>query len=69
VKLKPGTQLSLEELQRFCKGQIADYKIPRFLKIVDAFPMTVTGKIQKFVMRDTSTRELDRTLAQTIPTA
>ena len=69
VKLQPGTQLSLEELQRFCKGQIADYKIPRFLKIVDAFPMTVTGKIQKFVMRDTSTRELDRTLAQNIPTA
>ncbi len=69
VKLKPGAQLSLEELQGFCRGKIADYKIPRFLKVVDAFPMTVTGKIQKFVMREISTRELDRTDAQTIATA
>ncbi len=69
VKLKPGTRLSLEELQQFCKGKIADYKVPRFLKIVDAFPMTVTGKIQKFVMRKTSTTELDRADAQDIATA
>ncbi len=69
VKLRPGARLSLEDLQRFCKGRIADYKIPRFLKVVDAFPMTVTGKIQKFVMREISTRELDRTNAQHIATA
>jgi fatty-acyl-CoA synthase len=69
VKIKPGSGLTLEELQRFCKGKIADYKIPRFLKIVDAFPMTVTGKIQKFVMREISTRELRRTDADHIATA
>jgi fatty-acyl-CoA synthase len=69
LKLKPDAQLSLEELQQFCKGKIADYKIPRFLKIVDSFPMTVTGKIQKFVMRETSTRELGRSNAQDIATA
>jgi fatty-acyl-CoA synthase len=69
VKLKPGTQLSLEELQQFCRGKIADFKIPRFLRIVDGFPMTVTGKIQKFVMRDSSTRELARSHDDQIPTA
>lgn len=69
VKLRPGAELTLENLQSFCRGKIADFKIPRFLKIVDAFPMTVTGKIQKFVMREISTRELDRIDAQNAPTA
>jgi fatty-acyl-CoA synthase len=40
-------------------GQIAHYKIPRYIKFVDAFPMTITGKIQKFVMREQMKRELD----------
>src|SRR5215813_9002306 len=54
VKLRPGTELSLEELRDFCTGQIAHFKIPRYLRITDEFPMTVTGKVQKFVMRDVS---------------
>jgi fatty-acyl-CoA synthase len=58
VKLKPGEQLTEEEVKAFCKGKIAHYKIPRYVKFVDAFPMTVTGKIQKFLMRDQAVDEL-----------
>jgi fatty-acyl-CoA synthase len=58
VKLKDGAELTEEQIRRFCKGKIADFKIPRHLKFVDTFPMTVTGKIQKFVMRDISVKEM-----------
>ena len=58
VKLKPGAAATAEEIQGFCKGQIAHYKIPRYIKFVDAFPMTVTGKVQKFLMRDATIKEL-----------
>ena len=47
-----------EEMKEFCRGQIAHYKIPHYAKFVDAFPMTVTGKIQKFVMREQMMAEL-----------
>ena len=46
------------ELAAFCKGRIATYKIPRYWKFVDAFPMTVTGKIQKFRMREIAIQDL-----------
>ena len=65
VKLRDGERATPEEVQEFCKGQIAHYKIPRYIKFVDAFPMTVTGKIQKFVMRETTIRELGLTLQKT----
>jgi len=58
VKLKPGTSAGPEEIQGFCRDQIAHYKIPRYIKFVDAFPMTVTGKVQKFIMREQSMTEL-----------
>jgi fatty-acyl-CoA synthase len=58
VKLKPGASAAAEEIQTFCKGQIAHYKIPRYIKFVDAFPMTVTGKVQKFLMREATVKEL-----------
>jgi fatty-acyl-CoA synthase len=58
VKLKPGAAATAEEIQGFCKGQIAHYKIPRYVKFVDAFPMTVTGKVQKFLMREEMIKEL-----------
>jgi fatty-acyl-CoA synthase len=58
VRLKPGERATAEEIQTFCRGQIAHYKIPRYIRFVDAFPMTVTGKVQKFVMRETMIREL-----------
>ena len=47
-----------EEIRAFCQGQIAHYKIPRYIRFVDAFPMTVTGKVQKFLMREEMVREL-----------
>jgi fatty-acyl-CoA synthase len=58
VKLSPGQQLTEQELREFCTGQIAHFKIPRYLRITTEFPMTVTGKVQKFKMRDTSITEL-----------
>ena len=52
LQLRPGAVATPEEMREFCKGEIAHYKIPRYIVFVDEFPMTVTGKIQKFVMRD-----------------
>jgi len=59
VKLRPGQTLTLAELREFCAGKIAHYKIPRYLRITGEFPMTVTGKVQKYKMRDVSVAELD----------
>ena len=47
-----------DELRDFCRGRIAHYKIPRYVRFVDSFPMTVTGKVQKFLMRERMTAEL-----------
>lgn len=58
VKIKPGEQLTEDELRDYCRGQIAHYKIPRHIKFVEAFPMTVTGKVQKYLMRQTSIEDL-----------
>ncbi len=58
IMLKPGESATAEEIQAFCKGQIAHYKIPRYIKFTDAFPMTVTGKVQKFLMREHMVKEL-----------
>lgn len=58
VKLKPGESADAEEIRAFCRGQIAHFKIPRYVKFVEQFPMTVTGKIQKFLMRQQSIAEL-----------
>jgi len=69
VKPKPGTTLTQEELVRFCTGRISTFKIPRFWKFVDEFPMTVTGKIQKFRMREVAVAELGLQSAAAIRTA
>jgi fatty-acyl-CoA synthase len=58
VKLKTGEEASAEDIRQFCEGQIAHYKIPRYVRFVDGFPMTVTGKIQKYLMREEMLREL-----------
>ena len=58
VVLRPGETLSHEEVIAFCRGQIAHQKIPRYLQVVESFPMTITGKIQKFVIREQVRREL-----------
>jgi fatty-acyl-CoA synthase len=52
IKLREGQSATAEEIRAFCKGQIAHYKIPRYIEFVGEFPMTITGKIQKFVMRE-----------------
>jgi fatty-acyl-CoA synthase len=58
VKLREGQAATIEEIRDYCRGKIAHYKIPRYVKFVDGFPMTVTGKVQKFLMRETSVAEL-----------
>ncbi|MCX9153903.1 AMP-binding protein [Pseudomonas asgharzadehiana] len=60
VKCHPGHVTDAEELQAWCKGRIAHFKTPRYFKFVEAFPMTVTGKIQKFRMREITLKELGR---------
>ncbi len=58
IIVKPGQQLSGDEVREFCKGKIAHYKVPRYIKFVGEFPMTVTGKIQKFKIREAMVQEL-----------
>ncbi|MFY2559898.1 AMP-binding protein [Corallococcus terminator] len=69
VKPKPGVTLTPEELRKHCTGRIASFKVPRYWKLVDAFPMTVTGKVQKFRMREVSVAELGLEAASSIKTA
>ena len=58
VRPREGQQVTGDELRDWCRGKIASFKIPRYWRFVDAFPMTVTGKVQKFKMRETSVAEL-----------
>jgi fatty-acyl-CoA synthase len=58
IKTRAGETLTVEEVQAFCSDQIAHYKVPRIIRFVDEFPMTVTGKMQKFIMRERMAREL-----------
>ncbi|MFL5831812.1 MAG: AMP-binding protein [Solirubrobacteraceae bacterium] len=69
VVLRPDATLTEEELREFCRGQIAHFKIPRYVKFVDSFPMTVTGKVQKFKMREAAIEELGLRDAAAIATA
>ncbi len=65
IMLSPDEAVSEDEIKEFCKGQIAHYKIPRYIRFVNEFPMTVTGKIQKFIMRDTMIEDLKLEVADT----
>jgi len=58
VRLKEGEAATVEELKAFCKGKIAHYKVPRFFKFVTEYPMTVSGKVQKYKMREIAIQEL-----------
>jgi fatty-acyl-CoA synthase len=58
IKLHDGKTATAEEIREFCKGEIAHYKIPRYIEFVPEFPMTITGKIQKFVMREQTIKKL-----------
>jgi fatty-acyl-CoA synthase len=69
VRLREGQRASGDQLRDWCRGKIASFKIPRYWKFVDGFPMTVTGKVQKFKMRETSIAELDLEAAGRVDTA
>jgi fatty-acyl-CoA synthase len=58
IILKKGVEMSEDEVRDFCKGRIANYKIPKYVKFVESYPMTASGKIQKFKMRDMAIKEL-----------
>ena len=60
IKLHEGEDLTAEEVRDFCQGHIAHFKIPRYIRFVESFPMTVTGKIQKYVMREAMVKELEQ---------
>ncbi len=66
---REGATLDSERLREFCQGKIAHYKIPRYLKLVDVFPMTVTGKVQKFKMREQAIDELGLGASASVKTA
>jgi fatty-acyl-CoA synthase len=69
VRLKEGLALTEEELKAYCRGQIATFKIPRYVRFCDGFPLTVTGKVRKVEMREISVRELGLETAAAIVTA
>ncbi len=58
VQLREGASASADDLRDYCRDKIAHYKVPRYVKVVDEFPMTITGKVQKFKMREAAVEEL-----------
>jgi len=58
ISLSPGIDACEEEIMQFCRERIAHYKVPRYVRFVDSFPMTVTGKVQKHLLRDRMRHEL-----------
>ena len=58
MQLRENRALTAADIAEFCAGQITHFKVPRYIKLVDEYPMTVTGKMQKFVMRDQYAKEL-----------
>jgi fatty-acyl-CoA synthase len=57
IRVRSGEELTPEQVREFCQGQIAHFKIPQHIRIVDSFPMTVTGKVQKFRIRQMEIEE------------
>ena len=58
IQLKEGETLPEDEIRDFCRKNVAYFKVPRYIRLVNEFPMTVTGKVQKFRMREIMVREL-----------
>jgi fatty-acyl-CoA synthase len=69
IELREDAELGADELRDWCRGKIAHFKIPRYVKFVSDFPMTVTGKVQKYKMRETAITELGLESADTIESA
>jgi fatty-acyl-CoA synthase len=66
---REGHAIGEDDVRAFCKGKIAHFKVPRYVKITDSFPMTVTGKVQKFKMREMAVEELGLREAAAVQTA
>jgi fatty-acyl-CoA synthase len=60
IRSKPGEALTADDVRDYCKGKIAHFKVPQHVRIVDSFPMTVSGKVQKFRMREMEIEALGR---------
>ena len=58
VRLRPGSALDEEDVREYCRARLAHFKVPRYVLFMDEFPMTVTGKVQKFKMREETIRRL-----------
>jgi fatty-acyl-CoA synthase len=69
IRLKSGEAATEEEIREFCRGKIAHFKIPQYIRFVDSFPMTVTGKVQKFRIREIEIRERGLEHAAQVETA
>ncbi len=69
VRLKAGASATAEELTAHCRQGLATFKVPKFWKFVDGFPLTVTGKVQKHLLREAAVTELNRSAAAGVPTA
>jgi fatty-acyl-CoA synthase len=69
IRLKAGQSLNEQTLREYCRGRIAHFKVPQYIRFVDSFPMTVTGKIQKFKIREVEIERLGLQPASSIATA
>jgi fatty-acyl-CoA synthase len=69
IVIREGATVSEDEIRTYCRERMAGFKVPRYVKFVDSFPMTVTGKIQKFRMREMAIKELDLEAAASVRTA
>ncbi len=66
IRLHEGETATAEEIRDFCRGKLAHFKIPRYVRFVEEFPMTVTGKVQKFILREQLTKELEHGSTQPV---
>jgi fatty-acyl-CoA synthase len=69
IRVRPGDELDAAAVREYCQGKIAHYKIPRYVRFTADFPMTITGKVQKYKMRETSVAELGLEDAGSVRTA
>jgi len=69
VKAREGAEIDEQAVREFCRGRIAHYKVPRYVRTIDEFPMTVTGKVQKFELRERAIEELGLEDAAKVATA
>ena len=69
IKLRDGEESSTEEMREFCQGKIARHKTPKYISFVDSYPMTASGKIQKYKLREMAIKELNLEDAANVVTA